>query len=231
MRLAILEDDEHERQLIVRWLEQSGHACHAFPLARPLLHALTRESFDLVLLDWHVPDMDGLQVLIRIRATIGAGLPVIFVTADGAESAVVRALGEGADDFLVKPVRRQELVARIQAVARRAHAHSARAEVISSPPYRLDIAQRSAFVGDTAVELTEKEFDVAVFLFRHLGKVVSRGHILEQVWGRSPDIQTRTVDTHVSRLRTKLRLSPENGMRLTSVYSYGYRLEALQDER
>jgi DNA-binding response OmpR family regulator len=81
-----------------------------------------------------------------------------------------------------------------------------------------------------AVELTQKDFDLAVFLFRNVGNLVSRGHILESVWGRSPDLNTRTVDTHVSRLRAKLGLVPENGWRLTAVYQHGYRLETVSAE-
>lgn len=92
-------------------------------------------------------------------------------------------------------------------------------------PYHFDLARKQLTMDGAAVEMTDKEFELAAFLFRNLGRLLSRGHLLEAVWGRNPDLATRTVDTHISRVRSKLNLRPENGFRLTPTYNFGYRLE------
>lgn len=225
MRIAILEDDDNQARMLVRWLEDAGHACHVFGTGKALQRALGRESFDLLLLDWQVPEMDGPQVLAWVRNSLGSAVPVIFVTAQDSETAIVQALTAGADDYLVKPVRRMELVARAEAVYRRAHGTTSKDIALELAPYRFDLKQRKLELHGAPIELTDKEFELAVFLFREIGRVLSRGHILESVWGRNPELITRTVDTHISRLRAKLDIGIKNGLRLTSVYSYGYRLE------
>lgn len=225
MRIAILEDDDNQARMLVRWLEDAGHSCHVFGTGKAMTRALGRESFDLLLLDWQVPEMDGPQVLAWVRNSLSSTVPVIFVTAQDSETATVQALAAGADDYLVKPVRRMELAARAEAVYRRAHGTKGKEETFELPPYRFDLNARRLELHGQPVELTDKEFELAVFLFREIGRVLSRGHILESVWGRNPELITRTVDTHVSRLRAKLEIGAKNGLRLTSVYSYGYRLE------
>jgi DNA-binding response OmpR family regulator len=120
------------------------------------------------------------------------------------------------------------LLARVNALLRRAWPDSA-AESLAFPPYRFDAAEARASVNGEDVVLTQKEFAIALFLFRHTGRLVSRGHLFEAVWGRDAELSSRTVDTHVSRVRNKLRLRPENGYRLVPVYSFGYRLERSGD--
>ncbi|MDE3011375.1 MAG: response regulator transcription factor, partial [Pseudomonadota bacterium] len=165
------------------------------------------------------------QVLEWVRANIQAPVPVMFMTARSDEQDIVTALQKGADDYLTKPLRKFELVARVNALERRSRQEYQQKEVIEVDQIRIDVAQRRVRCGDRDVEMTLKEFDLTLFLFRHLGQLLSRGHILESIWGRSPDLNTRTVDTHISRIRNKLALTPESGLRLSSVYFYGYRLE------
>jgi DNA-binding response OmpR family regulator len=225
MRTAILEDDTNQAQVLARWLSEAGHDCHSFDSGKALVRNLARETYDLLLLDWNIPDMNGPEVLAWVRNSLRSTVPVIFVTAQHSENAIVEALSSGADDYLVKPVRRRELVARALAVYRRAHAEGINETAFELPPYRFDLKARRVEVHGRPVDLTEKEYDLAVFLFRECGRVLSRGPILERIWGRNADVVTRTVDTHISRLRTKLDLGAQNGLRLSSVYSYGYRLE------
>ena len=226
MRIAYLEDDRDQAVLIRRWLEGAGHVCHHFERGHALQRALAHESFDLFLLDWHLPDVDGLQVLREIRARAPQS-PVIFATARDRDDDVARVLQAGADDYIAKPVRQGELLARIEALARRLH--GARApQRIELAPFVLDRAARRVSREGAAVELTDKEYALAEFLFANAGRVVSRQHLLEAVWGLQAKSSTRTLDTHMSRLRTKLGLGGAHGWRLTAVHQFGYRLERLE---
>jgi len=224
MRIALLEDDKDLSDVLVRWLTEAGHHCHAFVAGKALQRAAAHESFDVFVLDWQVPDLSGPEVLVWLRQTQRVQAPVLFATARDAEEDIVAALKAGADDYMVKPVRRFELLARIDALGRRVAAAETPA-ALEAGVVRLDMATRIATVSGQPVELTDKEFDVAAFLIRNLGNLLSRGHISENVWGRSADVPTRTVDTHMSRLRKKLALTPEHGLKLTSVYNFGYRLD------
>ena len=170
-----------------------------------------------------------IPVLRWLREDRSNDTPVIFVTARDAEGDIVEALNNGADDYLVKPVRRLELMSRIEAVMRRARP-SAKGTTLEVGPYVFDLNHKHVTVDGEPVELTDKEYDLSVFLFRNIGRLLSRGHMLEAVWGRTANLATRTVDTHVSRVRSKLNLRPESGFRLVPTYNYGYRLEQLDDE-
>jgi two-component system response regulator RegX3 len=146
-------------------------------------------------------------------------------TSRDSEQDIVAALAAGADDYMIKPVRRMELLARVEALLRRMRPKQAEAESIELPPYYIDLANRVVKLDGVSLEMTDKEYDLTLFLFRNLGRLLSRGHISESVWGRSADVQSRTVDTHVSRVRKKLDFGPERGLRLTPIYNFGYRLE------
>ena len=130
-------------------------------------------------------------------------------------------------DYLVKPVRKMEVIARVNALERRSKKEVMTKEKVQVDPFTIEVTQRKIVRDGKAIELTLKEFDLALFLFRHLGQLLSRGHILESIWGRNPDLNTRTVDTHISRIRNKLDLTPDSGLRLSSIYFYGYRLERI----
>lgn len=225
MRLALLEDDPDQASVLRAWLTDAGHDVHVYTCSRDFLREFGRESFDLLMFDWMLPDMNGDELLKTLRQQRCSDVPVVFVTSREAEEDMVAMLSAGADDYMVKPVRRMELLSRLEAVARRSGYRTQTPETLSFPPFRFEIATRQAFQEEQLVALTEKEFELAVFLFRNLGRLISRGHLLEAVWGKSADIATRTIDTHVSRVRSKLNLKPEIGYRLGSVYNYGYRLE------
>jgi DNA-binding response OmpR family regulator len=153
-------------------------------------------------------------------------VPILFVTVRDSEQDIVFALEHGADDYMIKPVRRQELLARVHALLRRAYPVEEQKQ-LSFPPFDIDLQRGEIRKEGTKIELTPKEFELAVTLFRNMGRLLSRGHLQETVWGRSGDLATRTVDTHVSQVRKKLDLRPESGYRVVPVYNYGYRLERL----
>jgi DNA-binding response OmpR family regulator len=227
MRIALLEDDPAQAELMSSWLRAAGHDCHHYDTGSAFLRDIVRESFDLAVMDWGLPDMPGDQVLTNIRDNMDWRLPVLFVTSRDQEADVIHALESGADDYMAKPVKRGETLARVHALIRRAHGEQTDSRALDFEPYRFDLATQTAFDDDRSVELTRKEFELAVFLFRNHGRLLSRGHILESVWGTKPDLNTRTVDTHVSRIRSKLKLSPAKGWRLSAVYQHGYRLEQI----
>ena len=225
MRIAMLEDDLDVAAATQLWLEAGGHTVHHFASGKAIVREAARESFDLFLLDWHVPDMSGDEVLKWLREKHRSTVPVLFATGRDSEQDIVAVLAAGADDYMVKPVRRRELLARVEALFRRMRPRQPEADSIDMPPYRIDLVNRVVSVDNVPVELTDKEFDLTLFLFRNIGRLMSRGHISESVWGRQADIQSRTVDTHVSRVRKKLDFGSERGLRLTPIYNFGYRLE------
>lgn len=228
MRIAILEDDADVAAAMKIWLAEAGYACHVFGSAKQLMTRSVRQLFDLFILDWVLPESSGIEVLRWLRLEQLSLVPVLFVTVRDDEVDVVEALENGADDFMTKPVRRIELVARTQALVRRASARSRDIEGLEIPPYSFVMTSKQVLMYSNPVTLTEKEFELAVFLFKNIGKLLSRGHLSESVWGRTDSITSRTIDTHVSRLRKKLALSPQNGFRLQPVYNIGYRLERIQ---
>ena len=225
MRIALLEDDVAVGTAMQHWLEAAGHTVHNFTSGKTIVREAARESFDLFMLDWHVPDLSGEEVLRWLREKQQSTVPVLFVTSRDSEADIVSALQAGADDYMVKPVRRFELLARIDSILRRTRPKQSETEPISIGPYAINLVDRIVMLRSEKIEMTDKEYDLTVFLFRNMGRLTSRGHITESVWGRSSDVQSRTVDTHVSRVRKKLELGATNGVRLTPVYNFGYRLE------
>jgi len=226
VRIAILEDDPDQLALLRRWISDDGHDVHGWLSGREAMKQAGRESFDLFMLDWQVPDVSGAEVLKWLRANVSKTVPVLFVTVRDSEQDIVFALENGADDYMVKPVRRQELIARVRALLRRAYPIEEQKQ-LSFPPFEIDIQRSEVRKNGSKIDLTPKEFELTVTLFRNMGRLLSRGHLQETVWGRSADLATRTVDTHVSQVRKKLDLKPESGYRVVPVYNYGYRLERL----
>jgi DNA-binding response OmpR family regulator len=165
-------------------------------------------------------------VLKHLREQIDSVVPVIFITQKDAEKDIVEALQSGADDYMTKPVSRLEMLARVGTVARRMGLGERNiAKYYKYAPFSLDTRQRKIFLDENEIDMTSKEYDLSLFLFRNIGRVSSRGHLLEMVWGTSAKVNTRTIDTHVSRLRAKLKIDEQPDWQLTSVYRHGYRLE------
>jgi DNA-binding response OmpR family regulator len=226
MRIAVLEDDNSQLELIRAIVQALGHDCHPFESGLDILDALGRESYDLLVLDWGVPGATGFEVVKWVRANLDHRVPVLFVTDHTQEQDVVAALSAGADDYMAKPVRVAELLARMNALLRRTYPHVLRKSV-ELGGYRLDLQTARVRHNGEPVELKLKEFLLAYNLFSNPGRLLTRGYLLQAVWGADADVSSRSLDTHISRVRSRLNLRPENGFRLLAVYSHGYRLEWL----
>lgn len=228
MRIALLDTDPAESAMILQLLDRSGFdgRGHDDPVA--MLADARRQRFDALIVDWAGPGGSIGAVLGHARSA-ATRTPTLMMVSSNREDDIVAGLSAGADDYLLKPIRPSELLARLQALLRRAYPEETR-ERFDFDPYRFDpLPCQVAVAGAGApVVLTQKEFDLALLLFRNAGRPLSRNHIREAVWGSDADISSRTMDTHVSRLRSKLGLGVQPGYRVMPVYGYGYRLDRLE---
>ncbi len=227
MRIAVLDSDHNQAVLVCQVLTAAGHTCQSFNNAKDMLAQLRKDNTDMLILDWQVADLPGAEVLRRAKEKLSAQTPVMFLTSSSAEDDIVTGITAGADDYLIKPLRRGELVARVQALLRRAYPSQNGAEQLQFGPYVFETRPGRLLMDGAVIDVTHKEFYLALLFFRNIGRPLSRAYIHESVWIRETAVPSRTMDTHVSRVRNKLHLKPENGFRLVPVYSYGYRLEKL----
>lgn len=223
--LILVEDDPDQARLYAAWLADGGYRVETCAGAAEFRRRVGASGAALALFDCRLPDGDCIGLARWVRESVHASLPVIMLTACADESDIVAGLEAGADDYVVKPPRRDELLARIGALLRRAAPEPLQGVIVGAEPYAIDTSRRVCSVAGSALELTDREFDLAAYLFRRAGQVVSREALLRDVWKLNAEVNTRTVDTHVSRLRRKSGLGGEHGWRLVSVYQHGYRLE------
>lgn len=240
MRIAVLEDDPHQLMHAVHTLDrhlaiaEEDISTIPFESGEVLRRALRTETFDALILDWGVPDLDGIDLLRWLRCIKQDDVPVLMLTSRGAERDVAEALGLGADDYVAKPFRTIELCARVRRLLTRRLAGpasgSSATPIISTErfgPWVFDRSTLSLTMDTTAqtFDLTDREFKLVLALFRHLGRSVSRSYLLESAGQRGGAVSSRALDSHIYRLRNKLGLHAGNGVRLQTVYGQGYRLE------
>lgn len=230
MNIVLLEDDPQQAELVTQWLSADPlfNVTH-YENVKSFLEGCRASVFDVAIMDWELPDQTGLEALKHLRTRDKHDFPVIFTTQRDSEEDIVEALNSGADDYLVKPLRKAELLARVN-VARRRLGLASASTTLTLGDILVDTQARTITKQGEPVKVTQKDFDVTVHLLSNVGKVLSREYLLKAVWGVSADLNTRTVDMHVSRVRRSLGINPDMGYCITTIYQHGYRLEKISNE-
>lgn len=223
MRILLAEDERETAAFIARGLSEAGHNPAHAATGQDALHMGLTEDFDLLILDRMMPELDGVEVLRRLRAG-GITAPAILLTALGRIEDRVDGLEAGADDYMVKPFAFSELLARVNAIARRSRPQQAVTR-LTNGPFALDLLSREVTRGGTVILLQPKEFRLLEELMRNAGEYVTRTMLLERVWDFHFDPQTKIVETHMSRLRSKLN---EGGLDdwIETARGVGYRIRS-----
>ena len=221
MNILIVEDELVLRDGLVDLLQGAGHTVDAVGDGMTATQRGLDPELDLILLDLMLPKLDGIEVCRRLRKA-RPGLPILMLTARGSEEDKVHGLNVGADDYVTKPFGARELLARVDAMARRAKAAPADPEIIEADGCRLDLGRCEAQRGKSTIPLTPREVGILRWLHRHRARVVSRAELLEQVWGLRSDTETRTVDVTIGNLRHKVERDPADPRIIGCVKGSGY---------
>jgi two-component system, OmpR family, response regulator ResD len=221
--ILVVDDEPTIAEVVARYLERAGYDARTAADGPSALAAAASSRPDLVVLDIMLPGLDGLEVMRMLHENGGGRVPVILLTAKGEEADRIVGLRRGADDYVVKPFSPLELVARVDAVLRRADSDAETHEALRFGDLEIDPQARSVVVGGREIELTAREFDLLLFLARHPGHVFSRDQLMDRVWRFPFYTDTTTVTVHVRRLRAKLESDPANPEWVQTVWGVGYR--------
>ncbi|RTL70911.1 MAG: response regulator transcription factor [Pseudonocardiaceae bacterium] len=227
-RVLIVEDEESFADPLAFLLRKEGFTAAVATTGQSALEEFDRNGADIVLLDLMLPGMSGTDVCRSLRSR--SAVPVIMVTARDSEIDKVVGLELGADDYVTKPYSARELIARIRAVLRRGGEGGPEIEggggVLEAGPVRMDVDRHVVSVGGADVALPLKEFDLLEYLLRNVGRVLTRGQLIDRVWGADYVGDTKTLDVHVKRLRSKVEIDPSAPRHLITVRGLGYKFDA-----
>ncbi len=228
-RVLVVEDEKNVAEVVERYLVREGFETTAVHDGREALDMIVADGADLIILDIMLPGLDGLTVARKMRES-GNNTPIIMLTARGQESDIVLGLGLGADDYMAKPFSPAELVARVHAVLRRAEGVAGP----SGPPLtvggiHISPQERAVTLDGKPVTLTQKEFDLLLFMARNPGTVFTREDLMERVWGYDVPGDTSTVTVHIRRVRSKVEKDPERPVHIKTVWGSGYRFDREQE--
>jgi two-component system response regulator ResD len=228
--VLVVDDEPTIAEVVSRYLERAGYRARIASDGVAAIESAARQRPDLVVLDLMLPGLDGLEVMRRLASLAlhhhdPGRIAVILLTAKGEESDRVIGLRLGADDYVVKPFSPAELVARVDAVLRRVDTSPAHEAAIELPDMKIDPGSRRVFVGTEEAALTQREFDLLLFLARHPGQVFSRNQLMDAIWRYSFYTDTSTVTVHIRRLRAKVESDPAQPRHIQTVWGVGYRFQ------
>ncbi len=226
-KILIVEDESSFSEALAFLLGKEGFEVSVAENGRTALAIFAKEGADLILLDLMIPEISGVDVCRTIRTT--SKVPIIMLTAKDAEIDKVVGLELGADDYVTKPYSSRELIARIKAVLRRGISDAdliGDLEVITVGPIRLDTARHQASINGNPIALPLKEFELLEFLMRNSGRVLTRSQLIDRVWGGDYFGDTKTLDVHIKRLRSKFEVDPANPVMIQTIRGLGYKLES-----
>ena len=227
MRFALFDIQDQQRNTLTDALSEDGHESHFFICNEQGLQEFGQQTFDMLILNWENSNSVKRAYLHGLRSQNGPILPIMLLVDAGTEESIVSGLAAGANDFLVKPLRKEALLTRIHVLLQHAYPTWQAADQIEFGAYKFETRKARLSINGNSITLTQKEFDLALLLFKNIGRPLSRAYILESVWATDNEVSSRTMDTHISRVRHKLQLQPEHGFRLAPVYGYGYKLEKI----
>lgn len=226
MKIGLIDTHSGRQQAIHSALRPTRFECVPLFLSRQVFEAIDLHGINLLMVGSHAHDMPGLSLVRHVRERVGPSMAIVYLGDGQADSETADALNHGADLCFQGEIRPPELLARLDALVRRfAVSRAVRVSEIELGPYSIDRQNRSIRVRDMAVSVHAREFELALLLFANAGRVLSRADIELALWGRELSPYSRTLDTHVSRLRKKLQLGAENGLRLRAIYGQGFCLE------
>lgn len=224
--IAIVEDDTIFVAELEEFLSGLGYTVKSYSSAQTFLAAVRQKECDLLIVDWSIPDLSGIEVIEYIRK-FHPDVPSIMLTARSDRRDIIRGLEAGADDFVSKPVDPEVLSLRIKSVLRRYNGDvRTRPESLVLGPYLLRPSTSTVYFNNEAIILPKREFDMAMLFFTNPNRLLSRQYLAATLWGKVVDYQSRTIDTHVARLRKNLKLDPAFGISLNALYGFGYTLQA-----
>ena len=224
--IAVVEDDLAFAAELEEFLGTAGYTVSIYDSSQKFLAALRQSECDLLIVDWSIPDLSGIEVLEYIRK-FHPDMPAIMLTARAENIDIVRGLEAGADDYVAKPVDPDVLAQRIKSLLRRSKGEVKNvSENVILGRYLLRPSTSTIYLGDEEIIVPKREFDMAMLFFTNPNRLLSRQYLAATLWGKVVDYQSRTIDTHVARLRKNLKLDPTSGISLNALYGFGYTLQA-----
>jgi two-component system response regulator RegX3 len=227
-KILIIEDEISFSEALSFLLQKEGFETKIAETGKQGLEAFKSQNFDLILLDLMIPEISGIDVCRTIRTS--SQIPIIMLTAKDSEIDKVVGLELGADDYVTKPYSARELVARIKAVLRRGSLENVNSEVVTGihevAGIRMDVERHQVSVKGVNISLPLKEFELLEFLLRNAGRVLTRGQLIDRVWGGDYYGDTKTLDVHIKRLRSKIEADPANPVLIQTIRGLGYKFEA-----
>ena len=224
--IAVVEDDLAFASEMEEFLGAAGYTVSSYDSSQKFLAALRQSECDLLIVDWSIPDLSGIEVLEYIRK-FHPDMPAIMLTARAENIDIVRGLEAGADDYVAKPVDPAVLAQRIKSLLRRSKGEVKNvSENVILGRYLLRPSTSMIYLGDEEIVVPKREFDMAMLFFTNPNRLLSRQYLAATLWGKVVDYQSRTIDTHVARLRKNLKLDPTSGISLNALYGFGYTLQA-----